>query len=267
MNVPIEVFFDIDGCLINERYEFTEPIEKVIEKSRQCSDMKLHLNSNRSLQSMLKKWDELRFNGFLVYENGLGIYDPSTREDHSIGTPIDREHLKRILLKMSDEVSFVSTDELVRTPERFQSDKEREIYCEESRIFTATVYPRLIVDRVPTPDIMFLDEVRKRLVKEYGDKYDIPEFDGKSYFNILMNPRDALKSNPMRGLAGENRIASFGDNITDIEMFKKSDKGMIGCPANAVDDVKYFVVENNGFVADKEYTQGAIDFLDYLREK
>ena len=146
----------------------------------------------------------------------------------------------------------------------FFSSLSKEAYCEKSRIFTATVYPRVINQGIPTENDEFTSNVFERLKKVYGEKYNL--FFSKKYGNIILTPKNALKSNPMKKIAGENRIASFGDEIPDILMFQESSPKMIGCPANAREEVKRFVRKNNGLVSRKSYTEGVLDFVNYIQK-
>lgn len=265
--VKLDVFLDIDGCLINSNYEFTAPLAELRARvNKYSANMNLNINSNRSLQNILDICNKLNFNGLLVYENGQGIFDPIRNIDFdSVGIAINRKELIDKLLKISDEVSFISTDELLRNPQGFSSLKSKVIFCEKTRNFTATIYPRIIQDRVPIINLEFLKETEDFLMKKYGLGYNVRS--SNVYGNVILTPHGALKSNPMQKIAKGNLIASFGDEFADTFMFKESTPTLIGCPANASDEVKDFVNKNGGLVSNATYTAGVLNFLDYLNEK
>jgi len=264
----LEVFFDIDGCLVDKEYRFTvSPTELESSVGASSSQMSLHLNSNRSRQSILDIRAKVKFNGLVIYENGQGIFNPITGEDYTLSEvgKFSREDLIKKLRQISEQVSFISTDDLMNFPERFSSSLSRVMFCEGSRKYTATVYPRVVKNGVPTFDQNYLDEAEEFLSKKFGSIYTVRVTPG--YGNVILTPIGALKSSPMRRLARTNRVASFGDDIPDINMFQESSPTLMGCPANSVQEVKEFVRKNGGFVAESQYTAGAIEFLDYLNKK
>jgi len=263
----LEIFLDIDSCIIDGTYQFTAPLEEVRKKLAQYSTkMRFHLNSNRSLSSTLSIWNQVRFNGLIIYENGQGVFDPVSGIDAcSPGIRLDRDELVKVLSQVSDKVSFISTDELIKNPASFVNDNKRLIYCEDSRVFTSTVYPRINIAGVPTFDREFMLKTLEVLRTHYQKDYDIQT--SEDYGNIILTPRGSLKSNPMKKIAGKNRIASFGDQKQDILMFKESFRGLIGCPMNASQEVKDFVLKNGGFVSKLKYTSGLLEFLDYLSKR
>lgn len=263
-SASVEVFFDIDGCLIDENYRFTVPVEQFRALVQPYLDkMRLHLNSNRSLEHVIKIWQQLHFNGLLIYENGQGVYDPlkNILLDCS-GKPFDKSRLRKSLEGYADDVFFIQTMKLIKHPELLSSDLSKVVYCEETREFTATVYPRTIVDGIPSFDVNYYDRIFELLCDVYNSEYDItPEV---AYGNIALTPKTSQKSRPFSKLFPGRRIASFGDNTADIAMFRGSSPGLFGCPANASVDVKGFVRENQGYLSANYYTQGALDFLNYL---
>ncbi|VVB79716.1 haloacid dehalogenase-like hydrolase [uncultured archaeon] len=260
----LEIFLDIDGCLINRNYDFTAPIEKIIALARKLeSKARINLNSNRSLPSILKIWEKLKFNGLLIYENGLGVYNPLLEQGKSFDQPeFDREKLINNLSDIAGELEFIPTDDLVREPKNFISECSSKIYFEETRKFTLTAYPRLFKERVLFVDRAYLNRIKDRLELIYSEKYDIRT--SESYGNIILVPKNASKSNPMKRIAQGLKIASFGDESVDICMFKESDTKLIGCPNNSQDQAREYVKNLSGFVSQHDYTLGVIDFLEYL---
>ncbi|MEI7719229.1 MAG: HAD hydrolase family protein [archaeon] len=263
----LDVFFDIDGCLINSSYDFTvSPQELSATVKKYENIMRVHINSNRSLPSILNIWNKVGFAGLIVYENGQGVFDPVTNTDlNSSEKRISKRELASKLLSISDEVKFISTDKLIQNPADFSSQKSKSIFCEESRDYTATVYPRINLLGVPVIDWEFLNITEKLLEEHYGRDYEVCS--SKIYCNVMLTPNHALKSNPMQKIAGNNLIASFGDENPDIKMFEESTPGLIGCPANASKKVQEFVSKKGGLVSKKEYTAGALDFLNYISKK
>ena len=264
----LEIFFDIDGCLIDETYKFTLPVSNVAGRFGCLSHpSRIHLNSNRSLKGILPIWEMTKPNGLIIYENGLGVFDPRNAAHTSTGkAAFNRSTLIKTLMATGDNVKFINTGDLIKNPSLHRGVNGCKVfYCEESREFTATVYPRIIRDELPTPDLEFVLQTYQLLADNYSKEYDVRKSD--SFYNILITPRAALKSNPMSEIAGENRIASFGDDEADIQMFKKSTPGLIGCPANAKPEVISYVRSHLGFIAQSSYTRGVIQFLDYLDKK
>ena len=260
----IDVFLDIDGCLINQRYEFTSSLDKLRLAAKQISDKaRINLNSNRSLPSILKIWERVLFNGLLIYENGIGTYNPITKEGDSFGqSEFDRDSLLSILNGVAEGFDFISTDELVREPKKFVSDIASKIYFEETRKFTLTAYPRLFKNNIPFIDPEYITEVKKRFESAFSNSYNIRTSD--SYGNIILVPKNAIKSNPMRRISRGSNIASFGDELADTCMFDESSYGLCGCPGNSPELVKDFVKRQEGFVSSEDYTNGVIGFLEYL---
>jgi hydroxymethylpyrimidine pyrophosphatase-like HAD family hydrolase len=259
----IDVFFDIDGCLINENYDFTVSPKLLTDKVRLLDEkLKVHLNSNRSLKSILKIWSQLNTNGFLIYENGLGVYNPlAGMQPCCVEQKFDRTKLIELLHQQGLETLFVDTDRLIRMPAEF-SRLTGTVFCEESREYTATIYPRLMVGQIPQTDMYFIKKVKKVLDPIYSRDYNLSI--SEEWGNILLTPKNALKSRPMKTIAGDSRIASFGDQNADILMFKESGRGLIGCPKNAAQEVKDFVRDAGGFISDKDYTAACLDFLGYI---
>lgn len=260
----LEVFLDIDGCLIDNTYNLTAPLENLRKAAKKLEKKaRVNLNSNRSLSGILKIWDSVRFNGLLIYENGLGIYDPILKIDNSSNqSELDRAQLMTNLASITEEFEFISTDDLVREPRNFRSIGFNKIYFEKTRKYTMTVYPRLFKENVPFIDSEYLLKVKLRLDEFYGQSYDIRI--SNSYGNVILVPKNALKSKPMKKIASGLKIASFGDETADICMFRESNPGLFGCPNNSQETVKEFVIAQGGFVPQKNYTLAVIDFFEYL---
>jgi|GEM_PF-2088258 len=259
----IEVFLDIDGCFIDEKYQFNVPLDDLNEGLKKYFEiMNFNLNSNRSLVSIMNLWSQIKPNGLIVYENGQGIFNPVENIEEPNGKKFSRENLKKNLRGLCNRISFIPTDDLIKTPEKFESKLSREIYCEDTRRFTMTIYPRIISSGIPIEDLDYTLEVLERVGKKYSDSYEV--YFSKKYGNIILTPKNALKSQPMKKIADGKEIASFGDEIPDIMMFRESSPGMVGCPANAKKEVKDFVKKTGGFVSEKPFTRGVLEFVEYL---
>lgn len=59
-----------------------------------------------------------------------------------------------------------------------------------------------------------------------------------------------------------NHILVIGDSKNDLPSLKRA--GMVGCPANAHDDVKTIVKEKNGHIAERSYGEGIVDILRHF---
>jgi hydroxymethylpyrimidine pyrophosphatase-like HAD family hydrolase len=262
----IEAFFDIDGSLIDESCEFNAPVKKLSSLVRELSgEVRFNINSNRSLKNILSIWEKIGFNGVIVYENGLGVFNPKNgRKELETGKGIDKEKIRNILSEEGERVSFINTDELIRNPKKFIAQPGMPIYCEQTREYTATIYPRIIFNNIPVPDSEYLSYIAGKIVNAFGDPYNIDI--SSKYFNITLTPKDASKGNPMRNMK-IGKIASFGDSTQDIEMFRESTAGLVGCPANADLEVKDFVEKRKGFIATFPHTSGAIEFIREVFKK
>jgi len=260
----IDAFFDVDGCLINEKYQFTIPPKKLTEVIKGFEGgLRVHLNSNRSLKSLIGIWEMIQTEGVLIYENGLGVFDPKTnRFIQDSGGRFCKVSLSKQLRSMGFKLQVIDTDRLITNPGEFTGNGAI-VFCEQSREYTATLYPRLMVEGVPQINGGLIEQVRDVLHEKYGREYNIST--SSLYGNILMTPKSALKGQYMKTVAGDSFIASFGDQIPDILMFKESSPGLIGCPNNSSLEVKKFVREGGGTVSPKNYTSACLDFLKYLK--
>lgn len=257
INKPVKsVVFDVDLSLINEKYEFTIPLDKfkdIIEYGK-SKNLSLSLNSNRGRNSVLKIYNELGFNGVIIGEGGAYWYDPRTDEKASFADKFDRNKLVNSLKSDATLIDFVDTDEVIKRPELFVNKEGLAVYCEQSREYTMTLYPRVTVSGTLQCSKDLLEKVAKITAPTF------PNFNcatDTKYNNILLTPRGVEKGSLLERM--ERPIASFGDSSPDISMFERSD--FCGCPSNATPEVIKKVNALRGFVATRSYTEGAYDFL------
>ncbi|MFH1500618.1 MAG: HAD hydrolase family protein [archaeon] len=260
----INAFFDIDGCILSPELKFTLSPEKLVRKTRSLDGrVKFHLNSNRSLKGIRPIYDQIGFDGLIIFENGLGVYDP-TLEKTVIekGCPIDRERLSEILSEVG-RVSFIDTDQIFLNPDSVLRQDPVEVYCEKTRVYTMTIYPRIVSNKGLQSTVSILNQVDSLVNGHYKTEYDISR--SLDYFSVMLTPKTALKSGPMKEIATDSRIASFGDSAQDILMFKESAPGLIGCPSNAHQEALDYVRRNKGFISELQYTAGTLDFIGELK--
>ncbi|MEK6916634.1 MAG: HAD family hydrolase [Nanoarchaeota archaeon] len=256
------VVFDIDGCLLNSNYEFTVPVEQLrnlLERGKE-KGMQFSINSNRSVEGMLEIYNTLGFNGVLIGEGGAFFYDPKTSATEFFGKKFDRDRLFSILSYLTLNLSFVNTDDVIKSPEKFvqgYGQSEITIFLEQSRQYTMTLYPREVADGTLKYNQTLLDSVASVVQPEFPE---VQIDTSMKYGNLLMTPKGLEKGSLLPRL--EAKIASFGDTEQDISMFVVSD--YCGCPANASQGTKQTVAKLRGFVSDKSYTEGAYEFLEVM---
>lgn len=260
----VHLFFDIDGCILDYGYRYTTPLEKLrgsinIAKNKGAI---FSINSNRSIESMLKVYNELGLNGVLIGENGVFAYNPFTGEELQTGFPkMNREFLVSALREMFPVVEFINTDTLVKNPatfvDRFKGSPQA-AFCEETRRYTMTVYPRMLNDE---GTIAYSQDLLQKIgsdiaVRMQGYSLEI----GGDYGNILLVPTGSNKGSLLNKIAEGDKIVSFGDGIGDISMFEVSD--FCGVPANAKDSVKGAVQALGGIVTTNTFSEGVYEFIE-----
>lgn len=257
----------MDGTLLTTRYDFN--IDKNLLKDLICDvqqeDASFHLNSNRSLESLLGLHRELGLNGLIISENGSSLYDPQKEDYIDMGfRKIDTLVLSDVLGKDGSPVYFIETDELLRNPDGYETSVEDiAFFLEKSRKYTMTVYPRRTVEGNISYTQELLDETKQALSAEFGEDYEFEV--GPKYGNVLMTPKGAKKGDLIRKISQKGTVVSFGDGASDIEMFKNSD--YFGCPNNADKYVKSWVSQNGGLVSSENFTSASYDFIERIRTK
>ncbi len=257
------VFFDIDGCLIDENYKTNIAMDIILREIEAAKEKGIifNLNSNRSFESMIGIYKLFGFNGDMICECSSYIYKPD--EDRIFNTEsyelLDREKLNSELGKITRKLYYVNTSELddaIRT--EFDRTKKDGLYIflEKSRISTMTIYPRQLEDK--TYFISNLDDIFELLISAYPD-YDIDK--SKAYGSVMLTPKGLEKGSLLEGYPGP--IFSFGDTEQDISMFEKSD--YCGTPANARDGCKEAVRKLGGMVSEFDYTKGSLDFIKEVK--
>jgi hydroxymethylpyrimidine pyrophosphatase-like HAD family hydrolase len=261
-----EIFFDVDGCLVDKKCHLNMDLEdfkiKVFEAIQKGS--RFHINSNRSLDNLLDIYRKFGFNGHIINENGIGVYNPNTLEMLDIGfKEVDKEALADNLSKYEfGNVEFIDTGVLITDPEKFTGhfvDTNRLCFCERTRKYTMTFYPRILENGKVSFELDMLKGMANLLAESYPD-FRIET--GVDYGNVLMTPNKSSKGVGLRRIATNGRIFSFGDEIGDISMFDVSD--FCGAPFNASDKVKNEVIKLKGYVSNQEFTRGAYDFLNHI---
>jgi len=258
-----QIFFDIDGCLITPRYEYNMNIElfKNAIDNIKSKNFVLNLNSNRSLETIMKIRKDLDFNGVVIYENGIGIYNPKTEEKKSYGfTQINKDKIQKIINLNNYNCNFISTDKIIKYPESFAKQLSKEtIFCEQSREYTMTLYPRKLEEGVVIAgDLINIKNIMQENFPQYECSINY------KYNNVLIIPLGAKKGSNLANLILNNNSASFGDEIADISMFEITQ--YCGCPLNAYEDVKKDVIKRNGMITNQKYTAGAFEFIKRIGE-
>lgn len=259
----VEIYFDIDGCLIDAKYKYNMKMatfrDKIVEAKEK--GFIFNLNSNRSLDSILAIRGVVGFDGVVITESGITSYNTQKNTNTTIESfsefPWDK--IKSDLEVVGYDVILGTDKSLIRNPNKFKdkcSEANESIFFQNKRKYTATLYPlKLDNDQVVVGDI---ETVKDVLEENYGGLYDI--ISGSKYGNLILTPKGSNK-----GLFLDDNInnnIAFGDAIVDIDMFKKSH--FFGCPANAQEEVKTYVRNNGGYVCKEEFTKGAYEFLDHL---
>jgi hydroxymethylpyrimidine pyrophosphatase-like HAD family hydrolase len=225
-----------------------------------------HLNSNRSIEGILKIRKDIDFNGRVIFENGIGIYDPVTSFTQSSDfKEFDKQELSDYLKMRCFDTCFTDTDKLAEQPEELSDKLNQEkttVFCEQTRVYTATLYPRRL-NKNKKIETANLGRLASILMDHYYRDFDIIE--NNVYDNILMVPKGAEKGAALREIAEGSKIASFGDEQSDISMFIQSD--ICGCPANATERTKKEVSKRGGMITTHPYTMGALQFIRYVTEK
>jgi HAD superfamily hydrolase (TIGR01484 family) len=265
----MDVFFDVDGCLIDTKYQPNMDMDefRALVAEKIATGWFFHINSNRSNVSLLKLREQFGFNGTLISENGIAVYDPRTDETITADgfTPIDRDELSGVFeFRPRSKVRYIATSQLANEPIRFAHEfegPENTVYfIENTRQYTATVYPRVDSAELTscTPELL---EATVELLSGKFPNFDVTT--SPAYGNVLMIPKGANKGSTMRDIA-DGQVASFGDGSADVSMFEISD--YFGVPSNGDEAVMQAARTWRGFVADRPYTQGAYDFLLQLKE-
>lgn len=263
-----EVFFDVDGCLLDWKYKTNMDIEQFRHRIESMTKFgfSFNLNSNRSLDNLLDIYRSFGFNGKIIIENGACIYDPRKDSFYSVGfSTFDRKNLVAALRnERFARIDFIDTDILISHPSKIAVEgKEGQFlcFCEKTRKYTMTVYPRVVRNSKFVFDAHLLDKTKDALSKGYPD-YCLEV--GLHYGNVLLVPESSSKGAPLKVVAKNSEIVSFGDGDGDISMFDVSD--FCGSPANASPKVIERVLNLRGYVSKGRFTKGAFEFLNRLEE-
>ncbi len=254
------IIFDIDGCLVNEKYEFTIPLEemqKIIQEGK-SKGLIFSINSNRSLESMLSIYQQLEFNWKLIGEGGAYMFDPLMRETKSLfDTEIDRLQLVNSLKDLTNNIWYGDTNNVLINPKSIATkckNRELTIFLENTRKYTMTIYPRNVSCDTLCFDKELISNVLKTVKKAFKDYEAVPSM---KYGNVLLTPKSLQKGSLLGSLPGPR--ASFGDTQQDISMFENSE--YCGAPLNAEQKTIDKVKELRGFISTKTYTSGAYEFI------
>lgn len=257
------IIFDIDGCLVNEKYEFTIPLKKMqkIIQEGKSKGLEFSINSNRSLKSMQEIYEQLGFNGKMICEGGAYIFNPLTNERKSLfDKEIDKSQLMKSLEGLADDIKYGNTNYVLKNPISFAAKYKNEdvvIFLEDTRRYTMTIYPRKISDDTLCFNEEIISNVLKTIREGFRDYEVIPSM---IYGNILLTPKGLQKGSCLKKLQGPR--ASFGDTEQDISMFENSEYS--GVPLNAEQKNIDRVKELKGFISTKSYTDGAYDFINQV---
>jgi hydroxymethylpyrimidine pyrophosphatase-like HAD family hydrolase len=225
----METYLDVDGCLLDTSYNETAALI-VPERAH------ITLNSNRSLELLLKIQRRFGIDGPIIFENGSGRFDGRIG---SFAPLLDRS----VIEKMVGNISWVDTDTL-RRPEPIN---RYTVFGERTRRFTSTLYPRSTTRAGFTAEM--LEELSGQLQHLESYKTVIDPVFG----NVSITPIGVDKATPM--CEGN---AAFGDARQDIPMIAHAT--LVGCPQNAEQAVLDEVTRRGGFVG-LSYTQGVNGFL------
>lgn len=230
----MDTYLDVDGCVLDTTYE---PTTKLIVPK----DVRITLNSNRGLDSLLRVQQQVGIDGPVIFENGGGSYENGRVTDYA--DPLERAAIEAIL----GRVAWIDTDTL-RSPRPIDG---RSMFGERTRRYTGTFYPR---DGTSTNYTSAMLEETAGLLEERLEGYEVTI--DPTFGNVAVAPLKTNKGTPM-----DDADAAFGDGVQDLAMFARA--RLVGCPSNAVARVRSEVERRGGLVGGP-YTEGVNGFLTYL---
>ncbi len=259
------IVLDVDGCLVEKLNRYTVPEDILLSRFEEVKNKRatININSNRPLSGIIPVYLELSFNGAIIAENGAIYYHPLEIETFtSLEDCFDRNLLDSVLKKSGYKVVYNNIVEIFSSPkevaERF-SEGEKIVFADDDRTYNMALFPR----KVKNGELTWLFDDLEGLCNSLKSSFNNFNVSGRSLFcGVSVEPSILSKALFMGRF--EKPVASFGDTMQDWSMMQVSD--YIGCPANSQDKLKDKVRGANGFISEKSYTEGVVDFLDYLND-
>ncbi|PIO00387.1 hypothetical protein COT72_01630 [archaeon CG10_big_fil_rev_8_21_14_0_10_43_11] len=259
---------DIDGCLVSGANTLTIPFPTINSAfSRMMKQgVEIHLNSNRSLHSILEWYEPFNLNGHIVAERGAYVFYPQTGESKSFHQGFD----STMLFSLLDEhkINYVTGENIslvFKKPGHIAkkyAEHEDIVFVETDRKYNMILFTR----KVENGTLVFDHDLNHELEDLFTPHYPLHHVKAYDLYCGVEFVLPHIEKGNLMHLA-KKPVASFGDTLQDWSMLEKSD--FMGCPSNAGEALKERVSaqDNNGFVSQYKYTRGLLDFFKYLQKQ
>lgn len=269
------IFLDIDGTLIDNKYQTNCDGLKVLIKNLAKKDIIFGLNSNRSLEDLLPVAKKFDITGPIIGENGAFVYMSSTGTTHSL-LPVNlrrkmsklrkifRPEAERFLREKYPRKNVVyrnldTVDAIIR-PHKYDFPSDSLLILNNKfRKFTISAHIREFREENLIPAKKMLEELVDYLKKQFAEDKDLVISYSLSFCNVLIYSSAVSKRLAIEKLKkkffNSYRVYAIGDELSDFNMVNGI--GSFFTISNASTEVKNLA----GYVSPFNYTQGVIDIL------
>lgn len=233
------IALDMDGTLLNNELEISEPTQAVIAKAL-ASGIHVVLSTGRSLDTCYPYAELLNLTSYLITSNGGEIYtvDKTLLDQHLLETE-KIEKMWEIGREMDMQIWMVSTTDIYRNsrPENFYDHEWLKFGCSS------------------------LDKSKLDTMVEELSYFEGLELTNSLPTNIEANPEGVSKAAALHFVCREigitmDEIMAVGDSLNDIKMIQEAGIGVaMGNAQEAIKNVADYVTDRN----DKDGVAKAIE--------
>jgi HAD superfamily hydrolase (TIGR01484 family) len=273
-------FLDIDGTLIDLKYQSNAPKAGEFFLQAEAENCFFSLNSNRAIEDLLPLYRQFNFNGVIIGENGLFAYTPSSQEmtwfideEEKKALLTAREHVKaRMKAFLSEKYHFqpathwldVDTVQWLTETEISQNifqEGNIVVLNNVHRLFTLSAHVKICAEgKFQTASKIIPDLVRSLQQEFAADPLFEINF-SEEFGNILFYSKKLNKKTAIQKIAQENRdalLVGIGDEMNDWKMM--DGVGQFYTTQNTKPEVQQKAVYTSPY----SYTQGVIDIVGKL---
>jgi len=165
------VLLDIDGTLINEKYDVTS--DKIYEVIKKCTSKEVlfSLNSNRAKEDLLPIYQQFNLNGFMIGENGAFVLYP----DGTSTFFVDSKEVDKLKQELPTYLSakfpdglllYEDTVSFIKNPRKISATKV--FLANEFRKFTMSIHIRQNDDGKLSKDLELTNTVANAISELIG---------------------------------------------------------------------------------------------------
>jgi len=259
------VLLDIDGTILNEKYEITSKnIYDIISKCKERGVI-FGFNSNRAIEDMIPLYKELGLNGFIIGENGAFVkFDKEEEIITKMGEDINllRELLPGYLTKEIKNSKYVLEDTVafLKNPKIEENSPSILMLSNKFRRYSFSIHMKKLVNGRLEKDLDLTNQGSKIISKLITEKnLSLKVSTSNTFGNILINPSDCNKGSTLKKIIFEKfkdyTTIMIGDDLQDKMVMSVVD--FFYAVGNADEEVK----RNADYIAQSNFTQGVEEIL------